>query len=131
MRKKKSYNHTRFRKFYNVEQISIMLDVSKETVRRWIRKKKLCACIGGKQGKENVIYYKSLEDFLKHNKKYNYKYHHNTHIFLAKGDYSESKKLDFIEAKKIFLERIEDLNKEIEECNIYIQMIDENLNNWG
>ena len=56
---------------YNVYEISKMLNVSEETVRRWIRNGKLKSeCKSKKQG--NVIKRNDLEDFLNNNPKYKF-----------------------------------------------------------
>ena len=47
------------RRWYDVKQISTLLNVNEETVRRWVRSKKLYAtAYYGKQGKDITIYYR-------------------------------------------------------------------------
>ncbi len=55
------------KKFFNVKEIAEMLDVSEETIRRWIREGKIRAVSASrKQG--NKIAKEDLEDFLRKNK---------------------------------------------------------------
>lgn len=56
-------------KTYNVKEIAEMLNTNPETVRRWIRDKKLDATIESKKG-GHIIYESALQTFLKSSPKY-------------------------------------------------------------
>lgn len=56
-------------KTYTVKEISEMLNTNPETVRRWIRDKKLDATIESKKG-GHIIYETALREFLKSSPKY-------------------------------------------------------------
>lgn len=56
-------------KTYSVKEIATMLSTNPETVRRWIRNKKLDATISSKKG-GHIIYETALLDFLKSSPKY-------------------------------------------------------------
>ena len=56
-------------KNYNVKEIAEMLNTNPETVRRWIRDKKLDATIESKKG-GHVVYEAALHEFLKTSPKY-------------------------------------------------------------
>ena len=54
---------------YSVKEIAEMLNTNPETVRRWIRDKKLDATIESKKG-GHIIYEEALQEFLKLSPKY-------------------------------------------------------------
>ncbi len=54
---------------YSVKEIAEMLNTNPETVRRWIRDKKLAATIVSKKG-GHIVYEAALRDFLKSSPKY-------------------------------------------------------------
>lgn len=56
-------------KTYNVKEIAEMLNTNPETVRRWIRDKKLDATIESKKG-GHIIYESALQTFLESSPKY-------------------------------------------------------------
>ena len=56
-------------KTYNVKEIAEMLNTNPETVRRWIRDKKLDATIESKKG-GHIVYEAALHEFLKSSPKY-------------------------------------------------------------
>lgn len=56
-------------KTYNVKEIAEMLNTNPETVRRWIRDKKLDATIESKKG-GHIVYEAALNEFLKSSPKY-------------------------------------------------------------
>lgn len=56
-------------KTYSVKEIADMLNTNPETVRRWIRDKKLDATIESKKG-GHIIYESALHSFLKSSPKY-------------------------------------------------------------
>lgn len=56
-------------KSYNVKEIAEMLNTNPETVRRWIRDKKLDATIVSKKG-GHIIYEAALREFLNSSPKY-------------------------------------------------------------
>lgn len=56
-------------KTYTVKEISEMLNTNPETVRRWIRDKKLDATIESKKG-GHIVYESALREFLKSSPKY-------------------------------------------------------------
>lgn len=56
-------------KNYNVKEIAEMLNTNPETVRRWIRDKKLDATIESKKG-GHIVYEAALHEFLKASPKY-------------------------------------------------------------
>ena len=56
-------------KTYSVKEIAEMLNTNPETVRRWIRDKKLDATIESKKG-GHIIYETALQEFLKASPKY-------------------------------------------------------------
>lgn len=56
-------------KIYTVKEISEMLNTNPETVRRWIRDKKLDATIESKKG-GHIVYEAALREFLKSSPKY-------------------------------------------------------------
>ena len=56
-------------KSYSVKEISEMLNTNPETVRRWIREKKLKAIIESKKG-GHIVYEEALQEFLKSSPKY-------------------------------------------------------------
>ena len=56
-------------KTYSVKEIAEMLNTNPETVRRWIREKKLDATIKSKKS-GHIIYESSLQSFLKSSPKY-------------------------------------------------------------
>lgn len=56
-------------KTYSVKEISDMLNTNPETVRRWIRDKKLEATIESKKG-GHIVYESALHTFLKSSPKY-------------------------------------------------------------
>ena len=56
-------------KSYSVKEISEMLNTNPETVRRWIRDKKLDATIESKKG-GHIVYETALREFLKSSPKY-------------------------------------------------------------
>ena len=56
-------------KTYNVKEIAEMLNTNPETVRRWIRDKKLDASIVSKKG-GHIVYDTALQEFLKSYPKY-------------------------------------------------------------
>ena len=56
-------------KTYSVKEISDMLNTNPETVRRWIREKKLDAFIESKKG-GHIVYESALQAFLKSSPKY-------------------------------------------------------------
>lgn len=56
-------------KTYTVKEISEMLNTNPETVRRWIRDKKLDATIKSKKG-GHIVYEAALREFLKSSPKY-------------------------------------------------------------
>jgi len=56
-------------KNYNVKEIAEMLNTNPETVRRWIRDKKLDATIESKKG-GHIVYEAALHEFLKSSPKY-------------------------------------------------------------
>ena len=56
-------------KTYTVKEISEMLNTNPETVRRWIRDKKLDATIESKKG-GHIVYEAALREFLKTSPKY-------------------------------------------------------------
>lgn len=56
-------------KTYSVKEISEMLNTNPETVRRWIRDKKLDATIESKKG-GHIVYETALHEFLKLSPKY-------------------------------------------------------------
>ena len=56
-------------KTYSVKEIAEMLNTNPETVRRWIRDKKLDATIESKKG-GHIVYEAALREFLKSSPKY-------------------------------------------------------------
>ena len=56
-------------KSYNVKEIAEMLNTNPETVRRWIRDKKLDATIVSKKG-GHIVYEAALREFLNSSPKY-------------------------------------------------------------
>ena len=56
-------------KTYSVKEIAEMLDTNPETVRRWIRDKKLDATIESKKG-GHIVYESALHEFLRSSPKY-------------------------------------------------------------
>lgn len=56
-------------KSYSVKEIAEMLNTNPETVRRWIRDKKLDATIESKKG-GHIVYEVALHEFLKSSPKY-------------------------------------------------------------
>lgn len=56
-------------KTYSVKEIAEMLNTNSETVRRWIRDKKLDATIESKKG-GHIVYEAALHEFLKSSPKY-------------------------------------------------------------
>lgn len=56
-------------KTYSVKEIAEMLNTNPETVRRWIRDKKLDATIESKKG-GHIVYESALHEFLKSSPKY-------------------------------------------------------------
>ena len=56
-------------KTYRVKEIAEMLNTNPETVRRWIRDKKLDATIESKKG-GHIVYEAALQEFLKSSPKY-------------------------------------------------------------
>lgn len=56
-------------KTYSVKEVASMLNTNPETVRRWIRDKKLDAIIESKKG-GHIIYESALQEFLKVTPKY-------------------------------------------------------------
>lgn len=56
-------------KTYSVKEISEMLNMNPETVRRWIRKGKLDAAIESKKG-GHIVYEAALQEFLRSSPKY-------------------------------------------------------------
>ena len=56
-------------KTYSVKEIANMLNTNPETVRRWIREKKLEATIESKKG-GHIVYESSLQSFLNSSPKY-------------------------------------------------------------
>ena len=56
-------------KTYSVKEIAGMLNTNPETVRRWIRDKKLDATIESKKG-GHIVYETALQEFLKSSPKY-------------------------------------------------------------
>ena len=56
-------------KTYSVKEIAEMLNTNPETVRRWIRDKKLDATIASKKG-GHIIYEAALQEFLRSSPKY-------------------------------------------------------------
>ena len=56
-------------KTYSVKEIAEMLNTNPETVRRWIRDKKLDATIESKKG-GHIVYEAALQEFLKSSPKY-------------------------------------------------------------
>jgi len=56
-------------KTYSVKEIAEMLNTNPETVRRWIRDKKLDATIESKKG-GHIVYEAALHEFLKSSPKY-------------------------------------------------------------
>lgn len=56
-------------KTYSVKEIADMLNTNPETVRRWIRDKKLDATIASKKG-GHIVYEAALQEFLRSSPKY-------------------------------------------------------------
>lgn len=56
-------------KTYSVKEIAEMLNTNRETVRRWIRDKKLDASIESKKG-GHIVYEAALQEFLRSSPKY-------------------------------------------------------------